>query len=529
MARTAYLTCELKSRDLDSRLWLTAHLLKAGFDVARLSEDAHFAAALGGRYVFTGLASVPGTTGPVDALTALALGAPALYVQGFGNSATSGTYADVALFVQDDWRPIPRLTVRAGLRYQHQVWPEGTRFDVSAPGGTRLAFDFPRAPHDVAPRLALAWDVRGDGRTAVHAGWGLFHGSHNTGLGTITSVVGAEGGVRVSGVRFPGTSAVWNAPGRRLAAAPPGPTQTIVPAPELPSQRTQQASLGIDHALGADTSVSADLVWLHGTGFVGPIDYNPLVPALGPGRRPNDVDGRAGTSASVIQETAWGQSWYRGLAVSAVRRFGTTGELRLAYTLSKAEDTATDVAPFFVPQDQGRGRDPGDPAGLPVGFDPEGDRGPAVHDQRHRLVASGWWELPWRVQLSAIVRIASGRPYNARAGADLNGDGDGGGGTPTDRARTVPADPTTSVTRNLETMDAQATVDVRVAKSIALGRRGSLELMLECFNLLNHTNVTEVDDVFGRGAYPDAPLPTFGQPLQAGPPRQVQIGARVSF
>ena len=53
---------------------------------------------------------------------------------------------------------------------------------------------------------------------------------------------------------------------------------------------------------------------------------------------------------------------------------------------------------------------------------------------------SGMYIAPYAVKVSAIVTVASGRPYNIIAGADLNGDGDGGTIPGPDRARTDPAD-----------------------------------------------------------------------------------------
>ena len=54
-------------------------------------------------------------------------------------------------------------------------------------------------------------------------------------------------------------------------------------------------------------------------------------------------------------------------------------------------------------EDPGLGRDPGDPAGLPRGFDPDSFRGPSAVDQRHRFVLSALGRLPCRLELSGIV------------------------------------------------------------------------------------------------------------------------------
>jgi hypothetical protein len=61
-----------------------------------------------------------------------------------------------------------------------------------------------------------------------------------------------------------------------------------------------------------------------------------------------------------------------------------------------------------------------------------------------------------------------------------------------------------------------------------LGRR-ALDLIVEMFNLLNHTNYTAVDAMFGAGAYPGEPRGTFGRFTKAGPPFQAQLAMKVSF
>ena len=64
---------------------------------------------------------------------------------------------------------------------------------------------------------------------------------------------------------------------------------------------------------------------------------------------------------------------------------------------------------------------------------------------------------------------------------------------------------------------------------MTLGTGRDLELLVEAFNLLNRANFTEINNVFGTGAFPDNPLPTFGQFQRSAPPRQAQLGARFRF
>ena len=105
--------------------------------------------------------------------------------------------------------------------------------------------------------------------------------------------------------------------------------------------------------------MAATYVQVRGFNQLGTIDYNPIVPALGPGRRPLDIDGRAGTSASVLQYTSFGETWYKG-TLSASKRLSHNYQFLASYTLSKAEDTSTDFTSGFLPQNNGRGRNPAD-------------------------------------------------------------------------------------------------------------------------------------------------------------------------
>ena len=118
------------------------------------------------------------------------------------------------------------------------------------------------------------------------------------------------------------------------------------------------------------------------------------------------------------------------------------------------------------------------------------------------------------------------------AGADLNGDGNGGA-FPSDRTRVNPADESTSVRRNSETTAGQSTLDLRLSRRFALGK-ASFEAILDAFNVFNRVNFFEDSNqssfvIFGVGAYPSSPLPTYSRYTQTLAPRQVQLAAKISF
>ena len=449
----------------------------------------------------------------MSAIQAFALGLPVAYVQGYGEPFVTDRFFDTAEFVQDQWRPKDTLTLGLGFRLQKQFWPEAYGSGHFSSG----------------PRASLAWDPVGDGRTSIAAAYGLFFDNQFNAPLTAAKIVDGRN-VRVAALQGAPAVQAWRSPGRRLPlqilSSVPSLTLAVSPAFDVPY--THQYSMTVNRQLGPDLAVSVSGVATMGNRYVSAIDYNPLLPSLGPGRRPADVNNIAGSSASVLQYTPWGKSWYRGLVVSATKRLSRGSQALVSYTLSEAEDSISDFINNPA-QNQGRGRNPEDPNGLPIGFNVSSERGPSLQDQRHRLVVTGIHEIPFGFQLAGIFTAGSGRPYNIIAGADLNGDGDATVSPGPDRARTVPSDPSTSIGRNAGRLAREHRLDTRITKRFRTGGRSTLSLTLDVLNVFNVTNFTDINRVFGTGAYPSQPLPAYGQFTQAGPPRELQMGARFSF
>ena len=81
-------------------------------------------------------------------------------------------------------------------------------------------------------------------------------------------------------------------------------------------------------------------------------------------------------------------------------------------------------------------------------------------------------------------------------------------------------------TRNALRPPSSATVDLRVLKFFPLTAHGKLDLVVEAFNLLNRTNVTGLNPVFGPQA---AARASFAQPIDASSPRQIQFSIDFEF
>jgi hypothetical protein len=503
------------------------HQLKFGADIGyRWADPVTFPLNQGGGFYFVdipdALAPLFGLPRGLSAIQAFAIGLPVLYLQSYGDSTLGQvTQFDSSLFVQDDWSLSPRVTLKLGLRMQQQTL---SSFAYQAPGVA--PYQFPGGQANLAPRLALAWDPTGRKRTGLHGAYGRYYDNNLLATIGISQVAQPHSGLRTRiGLGLPAIVA-WSLPNHYLpeAALGPFPSLQFVVDPGLDTPYADHGSVGVTHEFDGGLRVHVTGVYARGRDQIGLLDYNPQVPSLGPGRRPNDVGGVAGTSTSLFQFTSFAETWYRGLWLTAERQFGDAWRATASYTFAKAENNVDDFS--AQPSGNGNGRDPANPSGLPIGFDRQADRGPSATDQRHRLVVSAIGRVRGRIDLSAIVRIGSGLPYNITAGFDMNGDGVLSN---PDRPRTSPADPATEIGRNTGRLPAQATVDVRISREVSAGRRSTVELILDVFNLFNRVNYTDANGVFGPGRYPLDAAPSFGQYTQAGAPRQGQLAVRVSF
>jgi hypothetical protein len=186
-----------------------------------------------------------------------------------------------------------------------------------------------------------------------------------------------------------------------------------------------------------------------------------------------------------------GDKWYKGLQMGVRKRFSNNFQFQFSYTLAKTEDNAED----FVADPQSH-------------FHPEREKAISNEDQRHRLVLSGSWRLPWDIQVGGILTYSNARPFNITMGTDWNGNGN----SEQDRPDSVPT------TANLDQGSINArpyypegprlrgadgvlprnsgigpdffTIDLRVSKFIRFGNR-SVEILGEFFNLTNRLNVEQ--------------------------------------
>ena len=374
----------------------------------------------------------------------------------------------LGIYAQDSWQASRRLTVNAGVRWEpyfgqnllngaiYNFSPENFRNNVkstvftNAPAGLIYPGDagFPPGRSglytqwwNLSPRVGLAWDVTGNGRTALRAAYGLaydfpaaeYHlfNAQAPPFGNRTNVVDPPGG--------------FDRPYAHLGGDPhpieTSPDVQYVPYgafgatdPHINSPRIQQWNVTIERQIGTTWQVAASYLGSHTDRLWNQVAMNPGVfLGLGPcdlegvfytscstgrnlnQRRELSLSGQnpdaAGLIGSLELHTNLGVQDYRGLKLSFQRRAAGGVSLSGTYTVSRCfGDPAIQTGSFPVTGSQYTNPD-----------DPAFDRGLCDQDRTHlasftvgaqtpRFVvrALGSWASDWRI--SGIVSARSGAP-----------------------------------------------------------------------------------------------------------------------
>src|SRR5262249_5624156 len=130
-----------------------------------------------------------GTFDNVDSLVGLLLARFDDVARTFGSTVRNLRQNNFAAFVNDEWKPSPRLTVSLGLRYDYTA-PLGEKDDIGANffpdrGLVQLGHGidslYASDKNNFGPRVGFAWDISGNGRTAVRGGYSLTYDIPNFG------------------------------------------------------------------------------------------------------------------------------------------------------------------------------------------------------------------------------------------------------------------------------------------------------------------------------------------------------------
>ncbi|MEO6326499.1 MAG: TonB-dependent receptor [Thermoanaerobaculia bacterium] len=516
------------------------HTAKAGFDFNKDNILNFFPGNFGGVYNFNTIASF--NRGKPSA-------AGESYLQAFAGEGTSGAttnpdVGELGIFVQDEFRATPNLTINAGLRYDYANYhqPSIHNLDAQLVAANIDTSVVPEDSSDLGVRLGVAYTPKGIERTVFRAGYGMFYGrTPAIAIGTAHS----QNAINVQTLTFTGAN-VPTYPNAFLTI----PTGGVLATPTIfvfdkdyRNPLVHQASAGVEHGLSDDFSIGLAYLFVKGTHLQRSADINlgtavntPYLTDSGetvivkryPATRPFTNFRR------IIQFQSTAESNYNGLTLDLQKRFSHNWQARIAYTYSKVLDTKPDATAVVA-----GGGDDGKFAQDSRDF---GDSyGPGDADQRHRLVISGYWALNYAGgikngvmrgilsdwALSGILTVQSGQPYSAIIGTDINNDLN----SRNDRAP--------GFGRNTFNYETFISLDPRITKEIPFGGSGiRLQLIAEAFNLLNRSNVTNSPVNGSAGVRNNyyalvnnvlVKQTNFGDPLASAGPRIVQLAAKLIF
>jgi hypothetical protein len=511
---------------------------------------------------------------------------------GFGFLPVDNLY--IGIYGQDSWRVSDRVTLNAGLRWEPYLGQnvqngvisvfDRERFDngvkstvfLRAPAGFVWAGD-PEFPDNAktgmnkqwlnfSPRVGVAWDVLGDGRTAVRTSYAMMYDFPAGEFHNIHANAPPYGNrVRLTDPVGRLDDPYLGVPGGNPFPATIGPDTPFVPFgafgtmdPDINSPRIQSWNATIEQQVGTNWGVSASYIGSYSDRLWWQEALNPGVFLEGQRNTGGNLNVRrelylqnpdeAQFISNLDEVVDWGYQKYAGLKLSVQRRATSGLSLSGNYTVSKCTGTPSASEGF---EQAGRG--------FVIPGNPDYENGYCGQDRRHlstltvgyltpmldnaalRAVASNW-------RVSGILSARSGARLNIVSGLDNSGNGqrdqrpdqlsDDIYGPGKDLSDVEPgeridnyfnrdafAQPAAgthgNAKRNLAVGPGFWNIDLAVSRLIPLGTQ-RLELRLESFNLLNHFNWGNPNANFNSSS--------FGRiTSQAGGPRIMQFGIKYAF
>jgi hypothetical protein len=466
--------------------WLGAdHQWKAGAQVERGEHHGTGIVPTGVRYVdngvqpFQAIASAPSTSG--------------------------GLFVTASAFVSDAVTVGDRLTISAGLRFDHSRAESQDLAAIDLDGNeTRGIIRGLGALYTwniLSPRLGVTARLTGDGKTMLRASFGRFS------QGVLTGELSPfhPGAAAVTTSAFEPSTGGYT---RVVSVVDPGSNLQLDPRTRAP--RTDEFSVGVDRELGR-LAVSAAYVRKDGGNFIGWTDvggqYVEQVRTL--------PDGRALPLAVLVNATSARRFLltnpddysltYNGLVLVAEKRRSQGWQAFGSYTYSRASGllpssgataAGPQVSTIGPPNPITFGRDPNDLTNA---------RGRLPNDRPHIFRVMGTMDVPGvGVVAAGNLQYFSGKPWAATAQVVL----------PQGDQRVL------LESRGSRRLPGQTLLDLRLSKTLALGGTTRIELLLDVLNALNDASAESLatDNIFSTN---------FGTPAAFVDPRRVMLGIRV--
>jgi hypothetical protein len=496
---------------------------------------------------------------------------------------TLGRWRDFEFYGTDTWKARPNLTLTFGVRYSlfPPAFADDDRITNWIPelyNGTTLSSGFVRADQagqaglpralvntykgGIQPRIGLAWDINGDGKTAMRLGFGryisrsnviasLLRMSNNPPWNTVVDSGWNPDAVTLADCPSCRSLDTIN-PGLRNAQAGLGGVNSVDPNFKPPE--SWQWNLTVSREVMKNTVAEVSYVGNHGLHIWRLINgnYNQVLPQfradVAAGRRSADSSRRFGFANGVTRDESTGDSNYHALQVWIDRRFTDRLAFQTAYTWSHAISNVPTQSYISQTTDV---------------FNYDLDRGDSDLDRRHSLVLNAVYVLPqfkrlgwigskvlgdW--QLNGIASFYTGTPLNIFSGADTAGLGGAGSQRP-DLVPGVPIyadsdDPLQIINPAAFRIPTQGrigslgrgsvrgpgikNIDFSVAKNWRVQERVNLQFRAEMFNLFNFVNYRAHNlSVAGGGIENNFSNFGFGRANSTRGAREIQFGLKLNF
>ena len=415
---------------------------------------------------------------------------------------------EIALFIQDKWQVTPRITLDYGLRWEAQFMPETV--DPKTTVYASLLND-PRFPSDgtipdqvkqFQPRVGMAWDATGDGKTLVRASAGVYYARQNM-LSQVGSVT-TNGIQQKSDFRNTAFTAFANMPTWPNLLPPsvtaPGTfplfTGVRVFDRAYKNPRIYTFNVAFEREVAPHLAAYVDFTYAKGTRLTRFLNYNAHGTGVAATQPPNrDSTVYAGANPFELQlgdvfvTNSRGKGLYRGATFGMRKRFADRYQFEANYVLSKDED------------DDSNERDPFTDRSFNF-YDLSKDFGPSDRDIRHKFNFFAFGEVPGGISANIRIQARSAQPITTSPRVS-NGQDRG---------------------RNWDRKEnAYFSFDWRLQRPFRFANRYEIIPIIEMFNTFNNAN--NVNPLTGVALF------NFDGFLRqgVGDPRQVQLAIKLTF
>ncbi|MBL8176945.1 MAG: carboxypeptidase regulatory-like domain-containing protein [Bryobacterales bacterium] len=309
-------------------------------------------------------------------IRALGGGATQFSING-GNPLAEVSQTDIGLFLSEDWRVKPTLTLSAGLRWEDQN-------NISS-------------HNNFAPRLGLAWAIDGganrQAKTVLRLGAGMFYDRVSDSL-TLQAL--RFNGLNQVNYIVPNPDFFPSIPALADLAAYQGIGAVRSLDGTLRTPYLLQTSIGVDRQLPRNTTIGFNYVFGRGAHLLRARNINsPLADGTLP----------YGTVGNLYQYESTGFSRQNQWMTNFSTRFSTKVSLFGFYAYGRSKSDTDGVGSF--------------PAST---YDLASEYGPSGFDIRHRLVVGGALNARYGISFNPFLMVSSGAPFNITTGRDNNGD-----------------------------------------------------------------------------------------------------------